>query len=591
VTVEAATHTPVSISSPYIFGRELYPEEIEGRFFGRDEEQQTILELLTGRASKIGYIEGIRRTGKTSLFNSIRHQLALRDGVADGGGPRLIPVLLKGGIVLAFSQVGHILHDFLSEICREPQVAAAGVVPPEEDACSTNMLSAYRHFEDQLRERLPEHRVVAFWDDFQTIVDLAQELAMQNQSFLVSTRALLEIIRAQRQADSRLIWLFAGFRSWMRFITQLPGVNLWAELESIPIDFLGPDAVRDIIVRPLLGTPMAVTAEAVARVYEYTQGYPEVVQRMAAFMLAHAQRENRHALTPADADAAAREVGETSGLFADTWCPLGEISETQRKLIGSFINVVPQLGGRIAPHRLVGTGSFTEDVRRDVDDLVARKILTRHDNGATIGVKAPVLEMWMRNHWKNEEPPLTAAVFIDLANLTQGTGSDVLELPELPFGDIVPGTFRLKTVLDAIDRYAADLVPTPVTEKWAINYPPGARAVPILDLNKYHVEHIDQNLFEKGKIQRGSDDTTLQAKIAVVTSERPAITHVVVVTGDKDLKIVGIQLQLSRGKSVHILTLRASAARDLVRLAHQYPQKCKLVYLEELMAHQHDLLA
>lgn len=584
VPVETATRAPVSIPSPYIYGGPLAPEEIEGRFFGRDEEQQTILELLTGRSSKLGYIEGIRRTGKTSLFNSIRHQLALHDGVVDDGGPRLIPVLLKGASVGAFSQVGQILHEFLSEICREPQVAAAGVVPPEEDACCANMVSAYRRFEDQLRERLPGHRVVAFWDDFQSIVALAHELAMQNQSFLVSTRALLEIIREQRSATSRLVWLFAGFRSWMRFITQLPGVNLWAELESIPIDFLGLDAVRDILVMPLLGTPMAVMAEAVARVYEYTQGYPEVVQRMAASMLARAQRENRYAITPADADAAAREVGETPGLFADTWCPVGEISETQRKLIGSFINVVQQLGGRIAPHRLVGTGSFTEDVRKDVDDLVARKILTRHDNGTTVGVKAPVLEMWMRNHWKNEEPPLTAAVFIDLANLTRGTGDDVLELAGLPFGDIVPGTFRLKTVLDAIDRYAADLVPTPVTEKWAINYPPGSRAVPILDLNKYHVEHIDQKLFEKGKIQPGSDDTTLQSKIAVVTSDRPAITHVVVVTGDKDFKIVGVNLQLDRGKSVHILTLRASAANDLIRLAHQYPQKCKLVYLEELLA-------
>lgn len=583
VSLETASRGSMSIASPYIFQRELYPDEIEGRFFGRDVEQRKILELLTSPTSKIGYIEGIRRTGKTSLFNSICHQLSLRDGIADGGSSRLILIHLRGGSVGAFSKVGQILNHFFLEICREPRVAAAGVVAPDEDTCCTNMMSAYRGFEDQLQQKLPDHRIVAFWDDFQSIVELAQEIAMTNQSFLVSTRALLDIIRDQRQASARIIWLLAGFRFWMRFITDLPKVNLWAELEPVPIDFLSSDAVRDILVRPLLGTSIEVTAEAVARVFEYTQGYPEVIQRMADSMLALVQREGRYAMTPADADAAAQEIGNKQGIFADTWCPLGELNQMQRKLLASFFTSVPKMGDRIQPHRLLDAGGYTENVRKDVDDLVARKILTRHDNGTTVGVKAPVLEIWMRNHWKDQEPPLTAAVFIDLANLTKGTGSDVLEFSDIPFGDVVPGTFKLKTVLDAIDHYAAELVPTPVTDKWAVNYPPGSRAVPVLNLNNYQVKNIDESLFEKGRRSRGSDDVTLMYKIAEVTADHPGITHVVLVTGDVDLKPVGVDLQLSRGKSVHILSHRKSIAGDLVRLAQLYPQRCKLVFLEDLM--------
>jgi len=587
ITVETTSHPKVTIKSPYVFGRELYLEEIEGRFFGREEEQRTILELLTGTSNKIGYIEGIRKTGKTSLFNSVRYELSLKAGSANGGGPKLILVHLNGGSVGVFSQVGLLLHHFLSEICREPQVAAAGVVLPEKDTCRENMLEAYRQFESELRERLPDHRVVAFWDDFQTFVNLAEELALQNQSFLVSARAFLNVIRDERRANSHLVWLLSGFRSWLRFITQVPNVNLWAELEPIPIDFLGIEAVRDILVMPLQGTPMVVTPEAVARVYEYTQGHPDTVQRLAASMLARAQRENRCTMTPADADAGAQEISETQGVFADTWCPLGELSSAQRMLISSFINVVKQPGGYIEPHRLIGTGAYTDRVKKEVDDLVARKMLTRQNNGTTVKMKAPVLEMWIRNHWKDEEPPLTAAVFIDLANLTEGTGSDTLELPGLSFGDVLPGTFKLKTVLDAIDSYAADLVPTPVTEKWAVNYPPGSRAVPILNLNSYQVINMDKGLYEKGRRERGSDDVTLISKIAEITSDRPAITHVVLVTGDKDLKIVGVELQLNRGKSVHILTRQRSTAGDLIRLASLYPQKCKLVYIEDLLTRHH----
>ncbi len=220
VSVEPTLRPAVNIKSPYIYDREIYPQEIEGRFFGRDEEQQTILDLLTGASNKFGYIEGIRKTGKTSLFNSIRHKLSLEG--ENSGGFKLILVHLKGGSVGAFSQVGQILHFFLSEICSEPQVAAAGVIPPSEEVCCTNMMAAYRQFEAQLRERLPEHRVVAFWDDFQNIVDLAEELSMQNQGFLVSTRAFLNVIRDERRADSKLIWLLAGSGSGFASSHRLP---------------------------------------------------------------------------------------------------------------------------------------------------------------------------------------------------------------------------------------------------------------------------------------------------------------------------------------------------------------------------------
>jgi len=70
-------------------------------------------------------------------------------------------------------------------------------------------------------------------------------------------------------------------------------------------------------------------------------------------------------------------------------------------------------------------------------------------------------------------------------------------------------------------------------------------------------------------------------------SDRPAITHVVLVTGDKDFKIVGVGLQLKRGKSVHVLTRQRSTADDLIQLASLFPQRCKLVYIEDLMTKHH----
>jgi uncharacterized LabA/DUF88 family protein len=577
ITVHPRPYQLEPIRSPYIFNRGIEPSEIPGHFFGRVKEETRIFDLISG-SGNIGYIEGIRRTGKTSLFSSICCRIASGNLPVTAAGTNFIPVRLAGGSVNSFLQVGQIVQYFFSEITRNATVASAGVTAPSEEACCSNLMVAYRSFEDELSIKLPNHSILAFWDDFQGIVDLAAEVGSQYPHLSLGIRSFLEIIRDRRHANSKLIWLLAGYRSWMRFRDQLGGVNLWAELEAIQIDFLDENAVKDIVVSPLHGAEIYVPQETIARMYQLTCGHPEVVQKMADTMLKKAKEEQRPILTPADADQSMSVFD-----FGDSWCSLGELSASQKRLIGTFLSAVPPFGGQIEPHRLVPPQKFTDEVRNDVTELVARKIMTRLNNG-TVAIKAPVLELWLRRHWKNEAPPSVAAIFLDLANLTQGTGADEIMIDGVPFGDVVAGRFKLKTVLDRIDDYASSLTPAPIAEKWAINYPKGSKASGVANLNDYQLENIPEDIMQKGRIQKGTDDTMLLNKLSEVMSDRPAISHVVLVTGDKDFRVAGVENQLRKGKTVHVITTKTAGASSYSALARTYPERCKVVFLEDLLS-------
>src|SRR5207245_1952096 len=105
--------------------------------------------------------------------------------------------------------------------------------------------------------------------------------------------------------QARLLWVFAGQRAFRQFRELLPGALLWGTIKSLPIDFLGLNAVGHIVRVPLAGSAVVVPDETIRRIHQHTAGHPEVIQQLAELMLDHARDERRTVLTPADADDAA----------------------------------------------------------------------------------------------------------------------------------------------------------------------------------------------------------------------------------------------------------------------------------------------
>lgn len=563
--------------SPYIYGRPLESYEIEGHFFGRDWEQGEILDSVQGGQKKIRYVEGIRRAGKSSLLNSIKHQITKRN-------LPLIPVYLSAASAGSHDQAGRILYNFLSTIAKDKEVLAASVEVPSEARCCANAPLSYSEFVEELSTKIPDRCVLALLDDFQELIATANTAAESNSSLSRGITGLLNVIWELAKPNSRLLWVFSGHRALRQYRSLLPGVLLWGTMKALPIDFLTEEAVGEILTEPLSGSNFIIPPETITRVHRHTGGYPEIVQEIAEGMLEKALEEKRPILTPADADEAAYDLANYSDKFAATWYPVAELSREQRALMAAFVNAVPS-GGRVPPHRLDPGNQLTDALKAAIDDLVARKILEYGSDG-TVGVKAHVLDLWLHRALPTmitEGLNGSVAIFIDVANLTGGTGVTTLSDLETAEGEGgIPGRFRLATVIDKIEAFSRSLSPAPIAARWVVNYPLRSPAVVECNAKGYQVENIPPDLFRKG-----SDDIVLIEKVSDVEQGYPTVNHFVLVLGDKDYRLTADRL-LKNGKFVHIISRSAALGRsDLEHsydsIARQYPERLTVTRLEELL--------
>lgn len=561
--------------SPYRYGRSLQADEIEKLFVGRDDEQQQILQSISNGQQVVRYVEGIRRVGKSSLLRSIEYKIKkLR--------LPLIPIVLAPD---SANEPGLLLFNLLNEISHHPEVAPYKLSEIEEERCKSNPTAVYDSFLKELHEKMLNHRVVALLDDFQELVIAASIVREKDPLLANGFRNILNRIRQQATPDSRLLWVFAGQIAREQYRKMLPNVLFWGDMISLHIAFLDKDSIGEILRRPLMTTSIIVPDETVEHLHFLTAGHPELSQQMADLMFSRAVSERRTVFTPADATEAAFDLAESQDNFADTWYPQSELSEVQKEFVSSFLHSVP-LGGRIEPFKLSPNNQLTDAQKIAIDDLVMRRILDADSDGR-YGIKAYVLELWLRRvlprlATENLAFNGSAAIFIDIANLTNGKGDTFIIGLETAKGEGNPGRFSLKTILALIEKYSSRLSPAPVATRYAVNYPKGSPAVVECNAQGYYIENIPEALWTKG-----SDDHTLVNKISDVEHGYPMVTHFVLVAGDKDYRIK-IESLLKKGKHVHVL----SRARNLSRpeteysydfLAKEYPSRFTVQRIETLI--------
>ncbi len=594
----------IKVEEIYIYGREIKVEEIEGHFFGRSDPTEKIMECIRGQ--KTAYIEGIRRSGKTSLINSIRHEIQkYEDKEPSENYPKLIPVHLDAKIVENYRTSGQMLHSFFFQILdtiqesdrqsiKTPRIRRFfpslyrdrfdDVSWPTEENCGQNCNKAYTDFATQLKTCFPHHRIIIFLDDFQDAVKLASAPVGERKDVGEDILALLRLIQVNAIKNPHLTWLFAGFRSQEYFQRELPELKIWGQMERIQIDFLKKTSVGEILIKPLNNTDMAFTEEAVNRVFEYTQGYPEMVQKMASQMLRQAMNEKRYAILPADADQAAREIIENDTTIYDTWCPRMEISAEQQQFISNLIESLryeARSGQTVKLTDLDSENQFNEKI---INDLVTRKILKNSEDGTQrVGFKAPLLELWLKKNWA-EQPPRQAIIFTDIENLTRGSGKANVNVSDQ--------WVELGAVLDAIDSYArgfSDQSPL----KFAAVFHNRKDVIKVLEEKGYNkgddLTIMGENELKKyhSKSQRSYDDAILQQMIGKQIHkdlhDHPSITDVILVTGDIDFKIIGVDTPLEKGMYVHVLSYKDTMSAAYKNYAAQN-DRMEVVYLEDLIA-------
>jgi hypothetical protein len=565
--------------SPYIYNRALEPNEIDTHFFGRTTEQNEILESIA--KGMLRYVEGIQRTGKSSLLRSLQHMIEIRR-------LPLIPVYLSVGGISGVDHAGRVLFNIASEIATTVESSSTIELLSEERFCE-NLPGAYAHFERALATKAAGAKVVVLLDDFNQLIDAAVDAKQHRPALHASIIALLNTIRSHAKPSANILWVFAGHKTILQYKKDLPGPDLWSTLKPLTIDFLKVDAVGEIIRTPV-GPALIAPDETIRRVHTLTAGHPELVQKIAELMLNDARSEKRCIVTPADADSATEFLALYSDdPFAGAWVPEAELRRdpTTLRLLIDFIRKV-DVGSRTTLHALVSPSEVTEKQAAAIEDLKARKILHSFEDG--LGVRARVLDLWLHHRMLKDvqwEQPGSPALFVDVANLTAGTGAATLTDLDTLAGDGIPGRFSLANVLDKIEKHVYRLTKLPIAAKWTVNYPARCPAVMECGSKGYQIDHIPDYLYEKARSHPGADDTVLMERIGSVEQQFPNVQHFFIVTGDKDYRIK-VERLLERGKHVHFVSRRSSlgnpdAKHSYDTLAAMYPDRFTLKRLEDLL--------
>ncbi len=586
MTPEIGPELPSLSWSPYIRRRAIRPDEIEGHFFGRDKEEAFLLSSLRNGLNSAIYIEGIRRSGKTSLFNALQYRINQQ-------AIPVIPAYIDLSLQMAGIQhVGQILYNIVEEVVALLHKSSIEVTPPNPKDFIENMSSAYRKFKNDVADSLTDHRLLILLDDFPKLLDRAKNASLTGDVKLhQGIRDLLDTIKSDcTSAHAKIIWIMAGHIAKMRFRELLGGVYLWAQLEPVPIDFLNTAAVGQILTSPLTGTNMVVPSETVTRVHEHTCGYPEVVQQMGEYMLYRALSEGRNVLTPDDADIQAKAIADGDDAFDDTWFPMDRLVLSDLPLlpfVSALVNAT-QPGETVQPHLLGPDGKLTDKQNEARRELIALKIFREETDGG-IGIKAYILDRWIRRVLNKRMGGFQGlvSIFIDVANLTSGNGYTVLDGFDLSIGDAGRGRFQLSTIMDRILAYAQKISPVPISpnHKWAINYPVNCPAVFTINEKDFRLLHIPDERMKKARREKGEkgvDDITLRDKITTFVPLYPALTDYVIVTGDIDFSATLLNL-LSEGKRVHFISRRESKSRYYDAIQREYPLQIRVYDLEELM--------
>jgi hypothetical protein len=554
--------------SPFIYNRKIEKHEIRGHFFGREHEQEEILDAVSdGQRPKLRYLEGIRRSGKSSLLESVRYEISRLS-------LPLVPVSWNVSSSGLMDHVGKVIFDLLDAICKEVEIANLGLVPPDEARCCTNPLQEFRKFVEETGRRLLGKRLVILLDDLHVLVNTAETCRDSNPGLSRGIVGFLNLIWESARPGAVMSWVLAGQRT-KGYYQSLPlDVLLWTALRELQIDFLDESTVAAILRGALEESNVLIPDETVEWVHRLSAGYPEVVQMLGEAMFNRARSERRFILTPSDAQDAAEKVASWHS-FDGTWYPRGELSAYQKYLLVEFVRTVP-VGGRIEAFRLARGNQVTSELNESIKDLVGRHIVDLGNDGL-IGIKAYILDIWLHRELLKEKPAElgSSSIFLDVANLTGGTGSPVVKLPD---GKVV----QLADVMDRIEGYALSKSPIPPYPKWVINYPSGCPAVLVCSVKEYQVQNIPDSIYRKAsRDKKGADDIVLQQKISDVEQDYPNLRHFVIVTGDTDYSLAVHRL-LQHGKQVHILGWERSVSHDYSILAERHPSLLTVTRLESL---------
>ncbi len=258
---------------PLLFqtGQPLAPRE-PALFQGRTDVLKKIAaSFLGGEQHEKYFLDGIRRVGKTSLLNFL--PLHLPPSIIP------IPVNVEDDLHLQATDSAGVLQQLAVRIARTVNAAQrVEVEPPTAEMLRSGAGPAFDTFLSDIALAAPGHVPLLIIDEFQLLLTAIRRSGVGTERDAL----VLDVMRGLME-KGKLRALFTGSVRFDR-LSDIVNHRIFGSLIGLRVSFLSEDGVSKVLGGGL-GQWVALAPEAPQRVYEYTGGYPWLVQRYGSALV------------------------------------------------------------------------------------------------------------------------------------------------------------------------------------------------------------------------------------------------------------------------------------------------------------------
>lgn len=514
------------------------PADRRDIFHGREREQQRIANSLRGTVqSEVLFLNGPRRVGKTSILNSLKWALP------DLGLNQIITVALP-------EEIPNSTEAFLLGVANEILTTAHrhldihNYLPaPDAEGFKREPISAFRNYCEVIRERLTPRRVLLMIDETQRLANAVRTGQIDDN--------VLSLFSTLMSRSSGVLFIFTA-SVLFRNIKDMSGNPIWGRLMQFGTGFLTAEAVDRVLKAGVAGQPVHFTPEAVARVWQMTEGHPWVLQAIGKRIITEVLNpQQRLVVGPGDVDQVVDYIEKNEDQYSDYWWNEkqgGFIDELDWEIAEVIIKNQEAPGMGILKTRLFEImAQRGRPVTNDrIYKLADMQTLVRESRSGVewVRIKGLFLERWLTDHDKVTRRAFASvskvALFIDHENVAISMRRFIEALPVAQ----QPAWSALRDPVVLPRRLAqnAERFGTIVPPRYAVaNWPRF-----IQDITAY-----SQAMFEISQPLGGKNtsDERLKQLVRDTLEERPDVEIYIIGAGDADYRDT-IQTLLKRNKRV-----------------------------------------
>ena len=393
------------------------PKE-NNKLYGRDNLLRTLKNSFARSGqTRIPFLEGVRKVGKTSILNFIAARLT----------DAFLPVYVN--LYTTWTNPYQMLAKRISE-----EIA----LRIELDAGDLSQIVTRDDFNRFLADAI--HRtgikhIVLLLDEFHEVIDRIEK-------GLIPSEFLGDLRYMYMDPQQNISVAFADWHLIDELKSRVPA-QLWTDFAREPVSFLNELDTREAILSPAQGSLVRFERDVISRIYYWTNGYPWHIQWICSELINHLNTQKRYVAIPQDIELIVHKLLREDRLFNEGVCRPERLSQDSQRVIYGILDIIEESKGNIRSwfdREIVVNMRLPFDLKHEVARLTQLEILQEREN--QLRFCSPLHAMWFEAKRQKGDD-----VFGELLGEHTGGGDQrhpLTPIPENPDSEIRQKCNRLK---------------------------------------------------------------------------------------------------------------------------------------------------